>query len=116
MGNYILSTRGHASIARDMAEAARVEYQKTQHRKVPRWILRFAFRSLSLNPLPPTSAVADCLSIIAIDLGCDVSNVGVPALDERCVCISQATIALTLNQCTSRKNFEPDNPETQNDD
>ena len=37
--------------------------------KVPRWILRFALHSLSQDPLPPTSIVINCLSMIAIDLG-----------------------------------------------
>ena len=52
-------TQGHVPAARDMAEAARLEYQQTEPRKVPRWILRFALHSLSLNPLPPTSIIAD---------------------------------------------------------
>ena len=40
--------------------------------KVPRWILRFALHYLSQDPPPPTSIVINCLSIIAIDLGCNV--------------------------------------------
>ena len=80
-----------------MVEAAQVEYQQTQHRKVLRWILRFALESLSLNPLPPTSVIADCLSIIAIDLGCNVSDTGLMTLDERCVHFVQTTTTLTLN-------------------
>jgi hypothetical protein len=68
---------------RYMVEAAQAEYERTQQRKTPRWILRFALDSLSLDP-PPTSVVADCLEIIAIDLGCDVSNI--TTLDERYIC------------------------------
>ena len=114
-GNYRPSTRGHIPVARDVVETAWVEYQKTQRRRVPNWTLDFAFRSLSLDPPPPSPAVADCLTIIAIDLGCDVSNIGSTTLDERCVRISQTTMILTSNQCTSGGSFEPDNAESQND-
>ena len=99
-------------MARDIAEAAHVEYQKTQQRRVPDWTLYFAFHSLSLHPPPPSPAVADYLLIIAIDLGCEVSNIGSTTLDERYVRISQTTIILTSNQCTSGRSFEPDNAET----
>ena len=54
-----------------------------QRAKVPRWILRFALHRLSQDPLPPTSIVINCLSIIAVDLGCAVSNM--TTLEERCV-------------------------------
>ena len=114
-GKYRSSTRGHIPLARDMAEAARIRYQKTRHRKVPRWTLCFTFHSLSLDPLPPTPVVANCLSIIAIDLGCDVLNAEFAALDERYIRTSQTTIILTSNQCTSGASFEPDNRTTQND-
>ena len=113
-GNYRPSTRGHIPIARDTAEAARVGYQKTQQQTVPDWTLDFAFHSLSLRPLPPFPVVADCLSIIAIDLGCDVSNIGSTTLDERYVPISQTTMILTSNQCTSWGSFESNNAENQN--
>ena len=53
-----------------------------QRTKVPRWILRFAVHRLSQDPPPPTSTVINCLSIIAVDLGCKVDlNPRVP--DER---------------------------------
>ena len=107
--NYRPSTRGHITVARGMVEAAWVGYQKTQHRKVPRRILRLASDFLSLNPPPPTPATIDCLSIVAIDLGCDVANVGSMILDERCVRISQGAIILTLNQHTNEEIFETDN-------
>jgi hypothetical protein len=91
------SAQEYISFARGMAEVAQVKYQQSQHRKIPRWILRFALHSLSLEPLPPAPVVTDCLSIIAIDLGCDVLNTGFVTSDERSVCISQTTTALTLN-------------------
>jgi hypothetical protein len=85
------------SFTRGIAEVAQEIYQRPQYGKAPRWILRFALHSLSLEPLPPTSVVADCLSIIAIDLGCDVSSTGFTTSDERCVRMSQMTVSLTLN-------------------
>jgi len=73
----------HASFTNTLV---RVAYNRRQHSgKVPRWVLRFSLHSLSRDPPPPASVVADCLSIIAIDLGCDVSSVKSIALDERCV-------------------------------
>ena len=54
-----------------------------QRRKVPRWILRLALESLPLDPSSPAPGFADYLTIIAIELGYDVSNV--TTLDERFV-------------------------------
>ena len=90
------STQKHVSFARSMAEGARVEYQQTREGKVPRWILRFALHSLSLDPLPPMSIVADCLSIITVDLDCDTSHTDASTWDERYVRVSQMTITLTF--------------------
>jgi len=70
--------------------------KKTQRMKTPRWILRFALHSLSLDPPPPTSVTADCLSVIAIDLGCDVSNTRTMASDKRYARTLQMNITLTL--------------------
>ena len=95
--DYKPSTHEDIPFARGMVKAAQAEYQKPPHGKVPRWILRFALHCLSLDPPPPASIVADCLSIIAIDLVCDLTVVGVMAPDERCVCISRTNVILTLN-------------------
>ena len=84
--NFGLSAQQHIPIAQALAEAAQVEYQRAQHHKVPRRILRFALCSLSMYPPPPTSIIADCLSIIAIDLGCDILSIRT-TLADRCVCI-----------------------------
>jgi hypothetical protein len=73
----------HIQLAESVAEAAQAGYQQLQRQKVPRWTLRFAFDSLSLDPPPPPSVVAACLKIIALDLGCDVSNIRIQ--DEWCV-------------------------------
>ena len=80
---YEPSTYERIAVAHNLTKVALLGYQGMQRAKVPRWILRFAFHSLSLDPLPPTSVVADCLSIIAIDLGCDISNTRTIESDER---------------------------------
>ena len=114
--NYESPTRGHIPVAQHMAEVAQVEYQNSQPPKVPRWILRFTFRALSLNPPPPTTALAIWLSIVAIDLGCEATNARTTTSDGRCVHVLWMAIKLTLDQCTSRASFDPDNSEAQNDD
>jgi len=73
----------HIIVAHALVKIARFEYRSRGRGKVPCWLLRFALHSLSQFPRPPTSVVTDCLSIIAIDLGCDPSNS--VTLNERCV-------------------------------
>ena len=80
--DYKPSSEEHIPFAQYMAEAAQIGYQRMRPKKVPRWILRFAVRSLSLDPPPPLSVVAECLTIIAIDLDCNVSNI--VTSNERC--------------------------------
>ena len=77
--DYKLSGSDHTILTR----LARFEYRRRRCRKVPRWILRFAQHILSQDPFPSASVVAECLSILALDLGCSVSNV--KTLDERYV-------------------------------
>ena len=81
--DYKPSSNEHAIVACALAKLAWFEYRRSGRKKVPRWLLRFAFHSLSQDPLPPTSVVVDCLLIIAIDLGCRVSNATI--LDEKYV-------------------------------
>lgn len=82
------SNQEHVTVAHTLAELAQSTYQRGgRWGKVPRWILRFAMRSLSLNPPPPTSAMIEYLSIIALDLGCDVSTARMSNLGERYVLI-----------------------------
>ena len=69
------SSQDHISSACRMVGVAQLGYQQTQNRKVPRWTLRFALYSLSLNPPPPVSAIANCVKIAAIDLGCDILDI-----------------------------------------
>jgi len=76
----------HTLSASSLVRLAQSPYQRRQHHEVvPSWILDFVFYSLSLEPLPSTSVVLDCLSIIAIDLGCDVSSIKTTTSDERFV-------------------------------
>jgi len=83
-GDCTPSTQESISFTRSVVEVAQVVHRRMRHQKMPRWTLRFVFHSLSLDHTP-TSAIADCLSIIAIDLGCEVSTTGFTMLDERCV-------------------------------
>ena len=73
----------HLPFSRHIAEVAQVKYQQAQHRKVPRWTLRSALYLLSLGSVFPPFVVADCLMIIALDMGCDLPDA--TNLDERCV-------------------------------
>ena len=66
--DYELSSTEHIILI----QLAEFEYQRRQPRKVPRWILRYVFHILSRDQLPTASVVADCLSVIAMDLGCVV--------------------------------------------
>jgi hypothetical protein len=81
----------HTTAAHNLEKLAQFKYQKSQQAqrpqgpKVPRWTLRFALHSLSMNPPPSTSVVAHCLLIIALDLGCDVPNPGTTTSDKRWV-------------------------------
>ena len=61
-------------LTRYLVGVAQVEYQRRYRKKVPRWILRFALDSLSLDPQPPAFVVVECLTIIAIDMGCDIPD------------------------------------------
>ena len=84
-----------------LAQAAQFEYRRgePEARKIPRWLVRFALRFLSQDPLPPTSVVIHCLTIIATDLGCDVSDISSMASDEKCVHNPKTTVSpLTLHQ------------------
>ena len=81
--NYKPVVQEHIPLAKHMLEVAQAEYQRLRRRKVPRWILRFAVHSLSLEPQPPASVIADCLTIVAVDLNC--SKLNMKDVDERCV-------------------------------
>ena len=78
-----LSIQEHISFAQRMVQAAQEGYRHTQHRKVHRWILRSSVYPLSLGPLASASVIADCLTIVAIDLGCDIPSIA--TVEERCL-------------------------------
>jgi len=67
----------------------RVAHNGRQHGKVPRWVLRFSLHSMLLDPHPPASVIADCLLIVAIELGCNVSESDIRNLDERYARLTQ---------------------------
>jgi hypothetical protein len=77
------SDREHTWFAQCLVGIAQKEHQRTRPNKVPWWILQFVLDSLSLDPPTPASVVSSCLMIVAIDLGCDVSNT--TGSNERCV-------------------------------
>ena len=94
--NYEPSSDEHVKLARALRKIAWFKCQRSGRAKLPRWLLRFALHSLSQDPLPPASVVTDSLSIITIDLGCDVPDiVTINAPDQRCVRIKRVMIALT---------------------
>ena len=68
----------HVLFSRYALKAAQEGYEKSRHKKVPRWTLRFVLYSLSLDPPPLAFIVANCFKIIAIDLGCGVSDLTIP--------------------------------------
>ena len=111
---YKPSTNEYTMVASNFVKIAQFGHQRVQKLKVPRWVLRFTLYSLSLDPPPPTPVVADCLLIIAIELGCDMSNTGNVASDKRYVHTSEMTIALILNQCPSGVGSGLDNSEAPN--
>jgi len=98
--------------AQALAQVAQSEYQSCErgNRKVPRWLLRFALRFLSQDSLPPISVVINCLTILATDLGCNVSDISSMPSNEKCVHTPTTTASLlTLHQHAARTTFQPDN-------
>lgn len=113
--DYNPPSHEHIVVSRALTELTKSRYRRGKRGKnVLRWILPFVLHSLSLDPLPSASVVVDCLSIIAIDLGCDIS--GVDALDERYALAWWMSIPLTRNQLPGEGSFETDSSETQNHD
>lgn len=72
--SYKPSNYEYIAVAHTLAKLSQFEYQRRQHKKVPRWLLHFALHSLSQGTLLPTSVIYNCLIIIAIDLGCNIPN------------------------------------------
>ena len=101
---YRPSTDELVPFARAMAQVTQVEYRgrKGGRPEIFRVLARFALRFLSQDPLPPTSVVVDCLTIIATDLGCNMPDTNTVIPDEKCVYTSKTTVSLlTLHQCAT---------------
>jgi len=84
--NYMPRTREHIFFANTLV---RIAHNGELHGKVPRWVLRFVIHSLDRSPQPPMEVIADCLTTIAIDLGCEISEGDVRNPDKRYVCLAQ---------------------------
>lgn len=83
--------------SRALAQAAQSEYHRGGGQlKVPQWLICFALRFLSQGQLPPTSVVVDCLTIIAIDLGCALPDGNRRATGERYIFTSKTIVFLLL--------------------
>ena len=74
---------------------SKLSWSNGQRGSVPRLCLSFALHYLSQDPLPPPSITADCLLIIAIDMGCNVPNTMV--LQERYAHTSWISTTLLTN-------------------
>jgi hypothetical protein len=72
--SYKPSNYEYAAVTHALVKLSQFEYQRRQHKKVPRWLLHFALHSLSQSALLPTSVISNCLLIIAVDLGCSIPN------------------------------------------
>jgi len=99
---YYPRAQEHVFFANALAQVA---HKRKQHGKVPRWVLRFVIHSLSHDPEPPISVITDCLTIIAVDLGCDVSHPGISGLRGRYVDPRQLWISLTVKIVHSKRRF-----------
>ena len=81
--NYRPSSNEHIIVAHALAEITQFWHQKRGSLYKHHWLFLFVLHSLSQSPLPSTSVVVNCLSIVATSLGCDPSNT--TTLDKRCV-------------------------------
>ena len=78
-----LSSHEHITSAHAFVKLSQSGYQVHGH--VPNSALDFVLYSLFLDPLPCTSVVVDCLTIVAIYMGCDTPSSRTVTLDERYV-------------------------------
>jgi len=75
----------HIAVARAVSKFSWSKTQRRELDNVPPSCLSFALHYISQDPPPPPSVVADCLLVIAIDLGCHFQEDVIFA--ERCVCV-----------------------------
>jgi len=86
------STPENLPLAHSLVNTAWLSYQTPRsdgQKKVPRWVLHFSLHSLLWRPEPSASVIASCLMIVAIDLGCDVSESYIRNPDKRYVFLTQ---------------------------
>jgi len=101
---YHPSTDELVPFARAMAQVAQAEHHRREGRRPEIFcvLVRFALRFLSQDPLPPTSVVVDCLTIVATDLGCNMPDTNTVTPDEKCVYTPETTVSpLTPHQCAT---------------
>jgi len=79
---------------------SRAQVKIARTRDSPDWTFGFVLHSLFLDPLPSISVIVDCLSIIAMKLGCNVTTHRTVILNKRYVYIQHTLITLTPTQCT----------------
>lgn len=98
------SMQEQISVAHALVKVAWSNHQRAEgRRKVPRWVLRFVLLSASQHPPPPASVIIDCVFIIAIALGCDVSESETTVWDKRFVLICHIITTLTQDQRGARR-------------
>jgi hypothetical protein len=79
--DYKLSNQEDIIFIHTLTKLAQSVYQKKK--KVPCWILRFVLHTLSIDSLPSTLVIVNCLSIIATSLDCDIEEIRKVTQDER---------------------------------
>ena len=90
------STPENILLVHNLVKLAWSRYRGSEgSKKVPRWILRFSLHYLLRDPEVPASVIADCLLIVAIDLGCDVPVGDIRNLDKRYACLTRLQNSLS---------------------
>jgi hypothetical protein len=79
--DYKPTNHEHVAVSRALSKLSWSQRRKLDN--VPPSCLYFAYHYLSQDPPPSPSIIADCLLIVAIQLGCNVPNTMV--MGERCV-------------------------------
>ena len=78
------STPENTSLAQSLVKVAWMYCQQpANQRRVPHWILCFPFHSLLQNPNLPVPVIANCLLIVAIDMGCEITEAKIKNTEKR---------------------------------
>ena len=79
-------TPENLSLVHTLTKVTWLCYQQSEGRKgVPHWVLHFSLHYLLQVAELPLSVIADCFLIVAIYMGCDVSDIDIRSLDKRYV-------------------------------